>query len=59
MNNVNERMKKLRWNVVKTTMTIHDVPFRDNPQEVIPTEHELEVMRNGFDSWLKQQGKGL
>lgn len=52
-------MKKLRWNVVKTTMTIHDVPFRDNPQEVIPTEHELEVMRNGFDSWLKQQGKGL
>lgn len=49
-------MKKLGWNIVKTTMTIHDVPFKNKPQEVIPTEQELEIMRNGFDHWLKRQG---
>lgn len=48
-------MKELGWNIVKTTMTIHDVPFKHNPQEVIPTEQELERMRNGFDDWLKRQ----
>jgi len=48
-------MKELGWSVVDTTMTIHDVPFTTNPQEVVPTEQELEAMRDGFDAWMEAQ----
>ena len=57
MGNTVERMKELGWKVVDTTMTIHDVPFKYNPQEVVPTETELEKMRDGFDNWMKRQGE--
>lgn len=50
-----ERMNALGWSVVKTTMTIHDVPFTTNPQQVIPTEQELEDLRDGFEAWLETQ----
>jgi len=48
-------MKELGWSVVDTTMTIHDVPFTDNPQEVVPTEQELESLRADFDDWMEAQ----
>jgi hypothetical protein len=51
-----DRMKELGWGgVVKTSMTIHDVPFKNNPQEVVPTEEELNTLRDGFDSWMERQ----
>ena len=54
--NTTDRMKELGWGgVVQTTMTIHDVPFMDNAQEVIPTEEELETLRSGFDAWMEAQ----
>ena len=49
-------MRKRGWSVVKTTMTIHDVPFLNDPEEVLPTEKELEMLRNNFDSWMEKQG---
>lgn len=57
MNTASKRMKEMGWGVVKTTMTIHDVPFNTNPQEVVPTEQELDEMRNGFDAWMERQGE--
>jgi len=54
--NSTERMKKLGWGgVVPATMTVHDVPFKNNPQEVVPTEDELDNLRNSFDSWMEAQ----
>ena len=51
-----ERIKELGWGgVVKTTMTVYDVPFTTNPQEVVPTEEELENLRDGFDDWMEAQ----
>lgn len=52
-----ERLKELGWGgIVKTTMTIHDVPFQTNPQELVPSRQEIESLRNGFDAWMKTQG---
>jgi hypothetical protein len=54
--NTSEKMKELGWGgIVETTMTIHDVPFTTNPQEVVPTEEELETLRDGFDAWMERQ----
>ena len=51
-----DKVKKMGWGgVVQTTMTVHDVPFKHNPQEVVPTEAELEALRNNFDSWMEAQ----
>lgn len=51
-----DKAAKMGWGgMVNTTMTIHDVPFEDNPLEVIPTEEELDELRNGFDEWLNNQ----
>lgn len=51
-----ERMQQMGWGgIVQTTMTIHDVPFTNNPQEVIPTEQELDNLRSGFDAWMEKQ----
>lgn len=49
-------MRRRGWNVVKTTMTVHDVPFVNNPLEVIPTEGDLEMLRNNFHNWMEKQG---
>jgi len=58
MNDTTKRMKQLGWTgIVETVMTVHDVPFSDNPDELIPTEDELDTLRNGFDSWMEGQGK--
>lgn len=58
--NTDDRMKSLGWGgLVATTMTVHDVPFKNNPQEVIPTEAELESQRNGFDAWMEAQTGSL
>ena len=49
-------MKELGWGgVVNTTMTVYDVPFTINPQEVVPTEQELEDLRDGFSAWMEAQ----
>ena len=56
---LHQRMKDRGWSVVKTTMTIHDIPFKNNPEEIIPTEFELDEIRNGFNVWMEQQGKLL
>jgi len=50
------QMKQKGWGVVKTSMTIHDVPFKTNPIEVVPKEHELEMLRKNFDNWMTNQG---
>ena len=56
MKSTKELMKERGWGIVKTTMTIHDVPFKNNPLEIIPTEKELEMLRSNFDAWMENQG---
>lgn len=56
MKNVKERMEKLGWHgVIESIMTVHDVPFSNKPEELIPSEHELAVLRKGFDKWFSDQ----
>lgn len=50
------RMEELGWSVIRTTMTVHDVPFKKNPLEVIPTIEEMDQLRDNFDSWMERQG---
>lgn len=56
MKTTKERMIERGWSgVVKTIMTIHDVPFSNNPEELIPTDHELAMLRKGFNKWFDKQ----
>jgi len=45
------------WKVFTTIMITDDIPFKDKPEELIPTEEDLDELRNGFDSWMERQEK--
>lgn len=48
-----DKMQKLGWGGVVKTTSIHDVPFKNNPIEVITTDEEMEEVRSGFSKWMK------